>query len=192
MGLPMCWSSSMDVRLAVNRACHSNTHVRLMFSSVNACLIIARVSIALFLRFAQNLMHTRCSFVDQSQNCTRPDIRLKIKGRTNQHVHPAAWNFVHWLPRYASTTIYRCIALLQLLYRWQHQSWKLWMPPRIYRQLLSSPNLFNDLKKQKINCGTVRPNRKGMPQNLLPRNKWLKLDDTHSRTRNNTMAMVRR
>jgi hypothetical protein len=44
----------------------------------------------------------------------------------NQHFHPAACNLVHWLPRYASTIIYRCIALLQLLYRWQHQSLKLW------------------------------------------------------------------
>jgi hypothetical protein len=31
-----------------NRACHSNTHVRLMLSSPNACLIITRVSVALF------------------------------------------------------------------------------------------------------------------------------------------------
>jgi hypothetical protein len=31
------------------------------------------------------------------------------------HVHPAAWECVHWLPRYAGTVIYRCIALLQLL-----------------------------------------------------------------------------
>jgi hypothetical protein len=47
------------------------------------------------------------------------DLRKK-----NQYVQPAARNFV----RYASTTIYRCIALLQLLYRWQHKSRKLWIP----------------------------------------------------------------
>jgi hypothetical protein len=36
----------------------------------------------------------------------------------------------------------------------------------------SSPNLFNYLAEWKIDCcGTVRPKRKGMPQNLLPRNK---------------------
>jgi hypothetical protein len=58
----MGWSSSMDVRLALNRACHSNTRVQLMLSSPNTCLIIAIVSIALFPRFAQNLMHTHCSF----------------------------------------------------------------------------------------------------------------------------------
>jgi hypothetical protein len=39
--------------------CHSNTRVGLMFSSPNACLTIARVSIALFSKFAQNLIHTR-------------------------------------------------------------------------------------------------------------------------------------
>jgi hypothetical protein len=34
--------------------------VRLMLSSPNACLIVARISIALFLRFAQNLMLFLC------------------------------------------------------------------------------------------------------------------------------------
>jgi hypothetical protein len=49
-----------------------------------------------------------------------------IYTHTHIHVHPAAWNFVHQFPRYASTTIYHCIALLHLLYRWQHQSRNLW------------------------------------------------------------------
>jgi hypothetical protein len=44
---------------SLNRACHSNTHVRLMLSSLNACLIITRVTVALFPRFAQYLMLTR-------------------------------------------------------------------------------------------------------------------------------------
>jgi hypothetical protein len=48
----------------------------------------------------------------------RPDTRLQTKGCKNRHVHPAAWNFVHWL------------ALLQLLYRWQYQYRRLWMQPR--------------------------------------------------------------
>jgi hypothetical protein len=68
---------------------------------------------------------------DKSWNCIRPDTRLQLKGRKNQYFHPAAWHFVHWFPRYASTIIYRFIALLQLLYRWQHQSQKLWIQPRI-------------------------------------------------------------
>jgi hypothetical protein len=65
---------------------------------------------------------------DPSRNRIKPDTRLQIKGRKNHHVHPAAWNVVHWLPGYVSTIIYRCIALLQLLYKWQHQSRKLWTP----------------------------------------------------------------
>jgi hypothetical protein len=52
---------------------------------------------------------------DPSRSLVRPDTQLQIKGRKNQHVHPAAWNFVHGLPRYASTVIYRCIAVPQLL-----------------------------------------------------------------------------
>jgi hypothetical protein len=55
----------------------------------------------------------------------------------------------------------------------------------------SSPDLFNDLTKRKINCcGTVRPNRKGMPQDLLPRNNRLKRGDILSRSRDDLMAMV--
>jgi hypothetical protein len=57
----------------------------------------------------------------------------------------------------------------------------------------TSPDLFNDLTKQNINCcGTIRPNRKGLPQNLLPQNKRLKPGDIHSRTKDDMMAMVRR
>jgi hypothetical protein len=41
----------------------SNTHVLLMLSSLNTCLIISRVSVSIFLTFAQNLIHIRCSFV---------------------------------------------------------------------------------------------------------------------------------
>jgi hypothetical protein len=37
-------------------------------------------------------------------------------------------NFIYWLYRHASTIVYSCIALLQLLERWQHQSRKLWIP----------------------------------------------------------------
>jgi hypothetical protein len=54
----------------------------------------------------------------------------KWKDINIQHIQSAAWDVVHWLPRYASAIIYRCIALLQLLYRWQNQSRKLWTPAR--------------------------------------------------------------
>jgi hypothetical protein len=40
-------------------ACHSNTHVRLMFSSPNACLIIARPFVALFPEICTKF-DTRC------------------------------------------------------------------------------------------------------------------------------------
>jgi hypothetical protein len=61
----------------------------------------------------QGLRHTF------SEICTEFDIHdSKLKDVTNQNVHPAPWNFVHSLPRYASTINYCCIALLQLLYKW--------------------------------------------------------------------------
>jgi hypothetical protein len=57
-----------------------------------------------------------------------------------------AWNFAHWLPRCASTTVYCCIALLQLLYRWQQQSRKLWIPdleyPAWYPQLWTQNDVY--------------------------------------------------
>jgi hypothetical protein len=68
---------------------------------------------------------TKCNAVplsDPSRHRIRTDTRLQTEGRKHQHVHPAAWSFVYWFPRYANTIIYRCIALLKLLYRWQHQS----------------------------------------------------------------------
>jgi hypothetical protein len=101
------------LRPTLNRACRSSTHVRLRLSPPNAYLIIARVSVALFLRFEQNLIVTSS---DSSRNRIRPDTQLQIRGRKNQRVHRAAWNFVHWLS-YAHTVIYHCIALLQLPYR---------------------------------------------------------------------------
>jgi hypothetical protein len=63
---------------------------------------------------------------DPSQNCIGLDTRLQIKGRKNCHIHLAAWNVVHWLPRYASTIVYHCI-VLQPLYRWQHKPQTLWI-----------------------------------------------------------------
>jgi hypothetical protein len=88
-------------------------------------LMIAKVSIALFPRFAQHLMHTPCSIVEIPSGQIR-DSKWKVV--KNQHIHPTESNFVHRFPRYSSTIIYRCIALLQLLYRWQHQSLKFWIP----------------------------------------------------------------
>jgi hypothetical protein len=55
----------------------------------------------------------------------------------------------------------------------------------------SSPDLFDDLTKKKINCcGTVRPKRKEMPHDLIPPNKRLKCGDVHSRTRDDLTAIL--
>jgi hypothetical protein len=61
--------------------------------------------------------------------------RHQLKGSKYQHIHLAAWNFVHWLQRGASTIIHCCLALLQLRDRWQHQPRKLWIPSRIHSWL---------------------------------------------------------
>jgi hypothetical protein len=124
-----CWSLAtvshvvqlMDIWPVLNRACHSITRVRLMFSSPNACLILW-----------QGL---RCTFSDICTNRDAHSLFLclihheitsgqihnsKQKDVKNQHIQPDAWKFVHWLQRYDSTTIYQCITLLQLLHTWQH------------------------------------------------------------------------
>jgi hypothetical protein len=75
--------------------------------------------------FAQNLISFLCRFNSEIAVGQARDSKYKYVKR--QHVHPAAWNFVHWHPRYASTIMYRYIAL-QLLYRWQYQSRNLWIP----------------------------------------------------------------
>jgi hypothetical protein len=55
----------------------------------------------------------------------------------------------------------------------------------------SSPDLFNNLTKQKINCcRTVWPKRKGMLSDLLPPNKQLKCGDILSTTRDDLTAVV--
>jgi len=47
----------------------------------------------------------------------------------------------------------------------------------------SSPELFDDLASKQIYCcGTVRPNRRGMPQDLRPKTTKLKRGDNRVRT----------
>jgi len=54
----------------------------------------------------------------------------------------------------------------------------------------SSPELFDDLvKKQSYCCGTVRLNRRGMPQDPVPKTK-LKSGDICVRTRADLMAIL--
>jgi len=55
----------------------------------------------------------------------------------------------------------------------------------------SSPALFDDLAKKQIYCcGTVRPNRKGMPQDLRLKTTKLKRRDICVRTRADLTAML--
>jgi len=55
----------------------------------------------------------------------------------------------------------------------------------------SSPELYDDLgKKQIYCCGTVRPNRRGMPQDLAPKISKLKRGDIHVRTRADLTAIL--
>jgi len=56
--------------------------------------------------------------------------------------------------------------------------------------LFSSPRLFEDLDRRKINsCGTVRPNRKDVPRDLGPKLK-MKRGDVTVRTREGLTALV--
>jgi len=57
--------------------------------------------------------------------------------------------------------------------------------------LFSSPELFDDLvKKQIYCCGTFRPNRRGMPQDLRRKKTKLKRGDIRVRTRAYLMAIL--
>jgi hypothetical protein len=72
-----------------------------MLSSPKACVVIARVSVAIFPRFEQNLMlfpfriHRQ---IASGQICDSTQKNIK-----NQNVPAAAWKYVHGLQRYAST-----------------------------------------------------------------------------------------
>lgn len=55
----------------------------------------------------------------------------------------------------------------------------------------SSPALFDDLTKKKINCcGTVKPNRSGMPRDLESKKMELKRGDIKVRTRGDLTAIL--
>jgi len=55
----------------------------------------------------------------------------------------------------------------------------------------SSPELFDDLANKQIYCcGTVGPNRKGMPQDLVLKTTKLKRGDIHVRTRAGLTAVL--
>jgi hypothetical protein len=70
---------------------------------------------------------------DPRRNRIRPDMRLQIKGRNKSARPPSCVKFCMLTPN----IWYYCHLPLQLLYRWQHQSRKLWMLPRMYSLFLS-------------------------------------------------------
>jgi hypothetical protein len=92
--IPVCWSSSTDVRPVLNRACHWNTRVRLKLWSPKACWIILRVSVALFPRLAKNLMHTRCAVLFSDPSWKSPQVTFRTpnkrvwKLRTSTQLRP--------------------------------------------------------------------------------------------------------
>jgi hypothetical protein len=134
VGLTTLPATSTDWRLVLNEARHWNTCVRLRIWSPKACWIIVRVSVALFPRLAQNVMHTRWSFLLSIMKIATGQVHYsQINSVKTANVHPATCSFVHWLIRHGITTIFLCFALPQMLYRWRHQSGMFWIPPRVLK-----------------------------------------------------------
>ena len=130
--LPVCSSSSTDVRLILNWVCHWNTHVWLQLWSPKPCWIILRVSVALFPRLPQNLMHTRFSFLWSIVKIATAHVHDSKQTRVKTaHIFLSTWNLAHWLAKHGSPTVYWCFALPQLLYRWRHQYGEFWNNPCI-------------------------------------------------------------
>jgi hypothetical protein len=71
-------------------------------------------------------MLTCCYFWSAVGNCIRTDTQLQIKGR-NKSARSSSCEI------FCTLTLKICI-MLQLLYRWQHHSRKLWIPPHSITQ----------------------------------------------------------
>jgi hypothetical protein len=131
------------LRSALKRACHSNTPVRLMLSSLNACLIIASYSVALFPRFAQNFC---TSLSNPVRNRIKTNTRLQIKRQNINTSIQLRETLYTDSQKMLVLIIYRCIALLKLLYRWQHPPRTLWKRSRecgarTATSMVGSPNI---------------------------------------------------
>jgi hypothetical protein len=62
---------------------------------------------------------------------------------------------------------------------------------KLYVDFFSSPQLFQDLAMRQIYwCGAVRPNRKGMPQDIGPKKLKLERGDIHLRTTGDLTAIL--
>jgi hypothetical protein len=85
---------------------------------------------------------TKCYAVplsDSSRNRIRSHRLLQIKGCKKSSPPSSCVKFCTLTLKICYTIIYCCIALLQLLYRWQQQTRKLWIP---LIEKLSVMNLF--------------------------------------------------
>jgi hypothetical protein len=102
VGLPVYLSSSTDVQLVWNCACHWNTCV--------------------WLKILWSIMKIATGHAHDSK-------QTRVK---TAHIHPASCNLAHWLTRHGSPTIYQCFVLPQLVYIWWHQSRIFLIPPRIW------------------------------------------------------------
>jgi hypothetical protein len=98
--------------------------------SVLKCCSLFRILLVLNSECAP---HTRCSFLWSIVKIATGHVHDSKQTRVKTaHFSPAMCNLAHWLIRHGSPTIHRCFALPQLLYRWRHQSEKIWIPPRIF------------------------------------------------------------
>jgi hypothetical protein len=115
----------------LNRTCHWNTTQDL----VPDCLLNDCEGLcSTFPKMAQNLMHTRCSFLWSSVKIDTGHVQDSKWTRVKTaHVHSATWNMAHWLTRHGSPTICWCFALPQLMCRLRRQSGIFSIPPRIVK-----------------------------------------------------------
>jgi len=121
LGLPCVRHFQLMCKPVLNRACHWNTCAQLKVWSLKAGWINLRVFVALFPRLAQNFMHTRCSFLWSIVKIATCHIHDSKQRRVKtSHFQPVMCNLANWLIKRGSPTVYRCFALPQLLYRWQH------------------------------------------------------------------------
>ena len=78
------------------------------------------------------------------------------------------------------------VTVLEMTKKIQGRGHKLYMD-----NYFSSPNLFDDLAMKQIYCcGTVRPNRKGMPQDLGPKRMTLQWGNLQVQTRGDLTAIL--
>jgi hypothetical protein len=97
----------------------------------NACLIIVSVFVELFRDLYEIWWTLDVSLSEPSRNHIRPDTRLQIKGRINQHFNQMRVKFCTLTPNICQCYHLPLHLATIIVYTWQHQSRKLWMLSRI-------------------------------------------------------------